>query len=55
MTRRTWILAGIVVAIPVLALAWWLGSPLFLDQEVDEGVPDVGRGRGARRYDAGRG
>ena len=32
--------AGIVVAaIPALALAWWLGSPLFLDKTVDEEFP----------------
>ena len=39
MSKRTWIVAGIVVAIPVLAVAWWLGSPLFLDTEVDEAFP----------------
>lgn len=36
--RRLLIIAGIT-AIPVLALAWWLGSPLFLDDEVSEAFP----------------
>ena len=39
MKRRTWILAGVIVGIPLLAVAWWLGSPLFLDSEVDEAFP----------------
>ena len=35
------LVAGIVVvlAVPLLALAWWLGSPLFIDQTVDEQFP----------------
>lgn len=37
--RRWFVLSAIVVAIPVLALAWWLGSPLFLDREVIEEFP----------------
>ena len=28
-----------MVLIPVLALAWWLGSPLFIDKTVDEEFP----------------
>ena len=28
-----------ILAIPVVALAWWLGSPLFLDTTVDETFP----------------
>jgi len=36
--KRLMIAAG-VLAIPVLVLAWWLGSPLFLDTEVDEEFP----------------
>ena len=39
MTRRTWIFIGVVVAIPVIAVGWWLGSPLVLDTEVSEGFP----------------
>ncbi len=39
MSKRTWIIVGVVVAVPVLAVAWWLGSPLFLDTEVDEEFP----------------
>jgi Electron transfer DM13 len=38
-SKRTWIIVGAVVAVPVLAVAWWLGSPLFLDTEVDEEFP----------------
>jgi hypothetical protein len=39
MTKRTLIIAAAILAIPVLAAAWWLGSPLFLDDEVDEDFP----------------
>lgn len=39
MSRNTKLLVGALVAIPVLALAWWLGSPLFLDTEVNEEFP----------------
>lgn len=37
--KRRLIIIGVVLAIPVLALAWWLGSPLFLDSEVSEDFP----------------
>ena len=38
--RRRLIVGGLVVVlIPVLALAWWLGSPLFIDKTVDEEFP----------------
>ncbi len=37
--RRGIFIAGVIVAIPVLALAWWLGSPLFLSKTVDEEFP----------------
>lgn len=30
---------AVVVAVPLLALAWWLGSPLFIDRSVDEDFP----------------
>ncbi len=36
--RKLWI-AGAIVAVPVLALAWWLGSPLFIDSAVNEEFP----------------
>ena len=32
-------LAAGVAAVPVVALAWWLGSPLFLNVTVDEEFP----------------
>lgn len=28
-----------LIGIPVLAIAWWLGSPLFIDAEVNEEFP----------------
>ena len=37
--RRTIIIVAVVVAIPLLALGWWLGSPLFLNKTVDEEFP----------------
>ncbi len=37
-TRRT-IGILVVLAAPVAILAWWLGSPLFLDRTVDEDFP----------------
>ena len=37
--RNILIIAGIIVLIPVLAGAWWLLSPLFMSQEVDEAFP----------------
>jgi hypothetical protein len=39
MTRNRKLIIGAIVAIPVLAVAWWLGSPLFLDTEVNEEFP----------------
>ncbi len=44
MTRGSsfWMTLGIVLAIPALAIAWWLGSPLFLDRTVDEPFPATG-------------
>ena len=38
-SKRNWIIAAIVVAIPVLGVGWWLGSPLFIDTEVNEEFP----------------
>ena len=37
--RRGVIIGAILVAIPALAVAWWLGSPLFIDRVVDEPFP----------------
>ena len=39
LSKKTFLIAAVVVGITVLALAWWLGSPLFIDQEVDEEFP----------------
>ena len=38
--KRRWvIITAVLVLIPALALAWWLGSPLFIDRVVDEPFP----------------
>ncbi|MCY4371045.1 MAG: DM13 domain-containing protein [bacterium] len=37
--RRSVQIAAVIVAIPVLVLAWWLVSPLFIDEVVDEPFP----------------
>lgn len=37
--RRSVQIGAVIVAVPVLALAWWLGSPLFIDQVVNEPFP----------------
>ncbi len=39
--RRSVLITAGVLAIPILALAWWLGSPLFLDTVADEAFPVV--------------
>jgi hypothetical protein len=38
-TKRRLLIGGGVLTIPAIALAWWLGSPLFLDTSVDETFP----------------
>ena len=38
-TKRRLLIAAGVLAIPAIALTWWLGSPLFLDTTVDETFP----------------
>lgn len=37
--RRVLIGAAVVLALPIAAAAWWLGSPLFLDRTVQEAFP----------------
>ena len=38
--KRKWIIIGLIVlGLPALGLAWWLGSPLLLDTEVNEEFP----------------
>ena len=37
--RRGFIIGAVLAAIPILALAWWLASPLFIDRVVDEPFP----------------
>lgn len=37
--RNLLLLAGVIILIPVIGLAWWLLSPLFLSQTVDEEFP----------------
>ncbi len=38
-TKKNVTIAAIVVAVPVIAVGWWLLSPLFLNTEVDEAFP----------------
>lgn len=40
--KRPWFIgAAIIGGIVVLAAAWWLGSPLFIDNTVDEAFPNA--------------
>ena len=39
LTRRNIIIALAVIAIPILAIAWWLLAPLFTDTEVSDDFP----------------
>ncbi len=39
MNRKRVLTLAAVLAVPVLIVAWWLGSPLFLDRTVDETLP----------------
>jgi hypothetical protein len=39
LTKRNITIGAVVIGIPVLVLAWWLISPLFLDSVVDEEFP----------------
>jgi len=39
LTRRNVIIALVIVAIPILAVAWWLLEPLFRDDVVSEDFP----------------
>ncbi len=39
MTKRRLIIGAVIIGVPVLALGWWLGSPLLFDTEVSEEFP----------------
>ena len=39
MNKKTIIIAAVIIAIPVLAAAWWLLSPLFLNTTIEEEFP----------------
>lgn len=41
MTKKRLLIAAGILAVPLLALAWWLGSPLFIDSEVSEDFPSA--------------
>jgi Electron transfer DM13 len=43
-TRTTRLIITVIVLIPVLAVAWWLGSPLFISKSVSEDFPVVAGG-----------
>ena len=38
-TRKILTAVAVIAAIPAIALAWWLASPLFINQTVDEEFP----------------
>jgi hypothetical protein len=42
--RNIRLIIAIIVLIPILALAWWLGSPLFISKSVSEDFPVVAGG-----------
>ena len=37
--RNILIIVGVVILVPVLGVAWWLLSPLFISETVDEAFP----------------
>ena len=39
--RRVFVIPAVVLGIPVLGFAWWLGSPLFLNKTVIEPFPSA--------------
>jgi hypothetical protein len=39
LSRRNILIAAAVAAVPLVALGWWLFSPLLFDEEVDEAFP----------------
>lgn len=39
MNRKRLLIIGGIVAIPVIAIGWWLAAPLFFDKEVNEEFP----------------
>ena len=39
MTKKRMLTATLILAVPVLIVGWWLGSPLFLDKTVNESFP----------------
>jgi hypothetical protein len=42
--RNLRLIIAIIVLIPILALAWWLGSPLFISKSVSENFPVIAGG-----------
>jgi hypothetical protein len=42
--RNLRLVIAVIVLIPILALAWWLGSPLFISKNVSEDFPVVAGG-----------
>lgn len=37
--KRTLVIAGVIILVPVVAIAWWLLSPLLVNQTVEEEFP----------------
>lgn len=38
--RRVWLVIGVIIAIPLALLIWWLASPLLREDEVNEDLPE---------------
>ena len=39
--RPIFFIPVVAVAVPIIWVAWWLGSPLFIDKTVNEDLPEV--------------
>lgn len=43
-SRNIRLIIAVIVLIPIIAIAWWLGSPLFISKSVSEDFPVVAGG-----------
>ena len=37
--KRTLVIAGVIILVPVVVIAWWLLSPLLVNKTVEEEFP----------------